>query len=235
MKKSNYDLSKIAFKGELKFLSNMFSSAISIPASEPFLTLSKQLGIESEVSCLYASSEHFYQASKSLDPAWKVLVLSTDDGEKVKFFARKHLGKKYKMREDWDEVRVPIMEIAVFLKFFQSKELQKKLLSINGDIIEHNCWNDTFWGVCDGVGENRLGEILMTTRDFFGRGEEIEAFTLMDNKEEGDLIICREDVDNISLDLDNLRAYLDKEVHPLDYKVYSHLVDSVEVLQRVFE
>lgn len=27
-----------------------------------------------------------------------------------------------------------------------------------------NHWHDTYWGVCDGAGENRLGKLLMQVR-----------------------------------------------------------------------
>lgn len=32
------------------------------------------------------------------------------------------------------------------------------------ELIEGNAWNDTFWGVCNGVGENWLGQLLMERR-----------------------------------------------------------------------
>ena len=32
-------------------------------------------------------------------------------------------------------------------------------------LIEGNTWGDTYWGVCDGVGENRLGKLLMEVRE----------------------------------------------------------------------
>lgn len=32
------------------------------------------------------------------------------------------------------------------------------------DIVEGNQWHDTFWGVCNGVGQNNLGQILMNVR-----------------------------------------------------------------------
>ena len=40
------------------------------------------------------------------------------------------------------------------------------LLLATGDakIVEGNTWGDVFWGVCNGVGENHLGEILMKVR-----------------------------------------------------------------------
>ena len=34
----------------------------------------------------------------------------------------------------------------------------------NEELIEENWWNDTFWGVCRGVGKNHLGQILMKIR-----------------------------------------------------------------------
>jgi hypothetical protein len=32
-------------------------------------------------------------------------------------------------------------------------------------LIEGNTWGDTFWGVCNGVGENNLGKTLMNVRE----------------------------------------------------------------------
>lgn len=34
----------------------------------------------------------------------------------------------------------------------------------NAELIEGNTWNDTFWGVCNGEGENNLGKLLMKVR-----------------------------------------------------------------------
>jgi predicted NAD-dependent protein-ADP-ribosyltransferase YbiA (DUF1768 family) len=40
------------------------------------------------------------------------------------------------------------------------------LLVATGDatIVEGNTWGDAYWGVCGGVGKNRLGELLMAKR-----------------------------------------------------------------------
>jgi hypothetical protein len=42
----------------------------------------------------------------------------------------------------------------------------KQLLLATGDkeLIEGNTWGDTFWGVCNGIGQNHLGKILMAKR-----------------------------------------------------------------------
>jgi predicted NAD-dependent protein-ADP-ribosyltransferase YbiA (DUF1768 family) len=34
-------------------------------------------------------------------------------------------------------------------------------------LIEGNYWKDTFWGICDGIGKNYLGKILMEVREEF--------------------------------------------------------------------
>jgi predicted NAD-dependent protein-ADP-ribosyltransferase YbiA (DUF1768 family) len=34
------------------------------------------------------------------------------------------------------------------------------------ELIEGNWWGDTYWGVCNGVGENHLGKLLMKIRDY---------------------------------------------------------------------
>jgi hypothetical protein len=48
---------------------------------------------------------------------------------------------------------------------FADKELRKKLLATGESYLEEtNTWRDTFWGVCNGVGENWLGKLLMEER-----------------------------------------------------------------------
>ena len=43
--------------------------------------------------------------------------------------------------------------------------LKKKLIATGKqEIVEGNYWGDTFWGVCKGKGDNRLGKILMKER-----------------------------------------------------------------------
>jgi predicted NAD-dependent protein-ADP-ribosyltransferase YbiA (DUF1768 family) len=49
---------------------------------------------------------------------------------------------------------------------FQNPELREKLLCTGKlELIEGNYWGDTYWGVCRGVGENRLGKLLMLVRE----------------------------------------------------------------------
>lgn len=48
---------------------------------------------------------------------------------------------------------------------FRDPYLQK-LLQDTGDaeLIEGNWWHDEFWGVCNGIGQNQSGKILMVIR-----------------------------------------------------------------------
>lgn len=51
-------------------------------------------------------------------------------------------------------------------KFLQNKEIKEKLLLTgNEELIEGNTWGDRIWGTVNGVGENRLGKILMQVRE----------------------------------------------------------------------
>jgi ribA/ribD-fused uncharacterized protein len=77
----------------------------------------------------------------------------------------KQLGRQVQLRPGWNEVRLGVMKELVFQKFFNNPELKARLLATGDEeLIEGNTWNDRFWGVCGGVGENHLGRILMRVR-----------------------------------------------------------------------
>jgi len=62
--------------------------------------------------------------------------------------------------------RINAMGKVIIAKFSQNKDLAKRLLETKGEIVEENTWNDTFWGVCNGVGENKLGIMLARVREY---------------------------------------------------------------------
>ena len=77
----------------------------------------------------------------------------------------KKAGREIICRSDWKEIKDSVMELALRIKF-QNKVLCEKLLNTgNSELVEGNWWGDTYWGVCEGKGENRLGKILMKIRD----------------------------------------------------------------------
>jgi predicted NAD-dependent protein-ADP-ribosyltransferase YbiA (DUF1768 family) len=70
------------------------------------------------------------------------------------------------LRPDWREVREEVMEVGLRQKFRQNPELLQKLLDTGDAYLEEgNTWNDRYWGVCRGVGQNKLGHLLMKLRE----------------------------------------------------------------------
>ncbi len=80
--------------------------------------------------------------------------------------AAKRHGRKVPLRADWETEKYNIMYALVHEKFFQNPALAEKLIATgDAELVEGNYWHDTVWGVCDGVGENHLGKILMRVRE----------------------------------------------------------------------
>ena len=62
-------------------------------------------------------------------------------------------------------MKIDIMRQVLKSKFTQNPELKAKLIATgDAELIEGNNWNDRFWGVCRGVGQNHLGKLLMEVR-----------------------------------------------------------------------
>lgn len=127
------------FADEYEFLSNMYQ----IPVTYLDVT--------------YNNSESAYQAQKN--PAERNKFVG------ITGYTAKKLGRKIIMKPDWDTIKLSIMRDIVTAKFSQNPELKEKLLATgNAVLIEGNHWHDTFWGICNGVGSNHLGKILMQAR-----------------------------------------------------------------------
>ena len=77
----------------------------------------------------------------------------------------KRLGKKVTLRTDWDSVKIPIMYELVDNKFKHFDLAEMLLATKNQHLVEGNWWGDTYWGVCKGVGQNKLGKMLMKLRE----------------------------------------------------------------------
>lgn len=109
---------------------------------------------------LYPTVEHAYQASKTLDPKVRDLIRRASSPLEAK-----KLGQGVSVRPDWPEVKLRIMKGLIREKF-ENPFLRPLLLSTeNSLLILNNKWNDRFWGVCRGIGENWLGKILMEERE----------------------------------------------------------------------
>jgi ribA/ribD-fused uncharacterized protein len=131
-----------SFSAEFRFLSNFFPCKVKFDG------------------VTYASVEHAYQASKTLDDQER------DQIKRASVRDAKRLGRKVKLRSDFDHQKLNIMEDLLRQKFAKDSEFAELLL-LTGDekLVEGNTWGDVFWGVCDGKGENHLGSLLMKIRD----------------------------------------------------------------------
>ncbi len=56
------------------------------------------------------------------------------------------------------------MELVLRQKFSHPGLLALLLATGDMELVEDNDWDDTYWGVCNGVGENNLGKLLMKIR-----------------------------------------------------------------------
>jgi ribA/ribD-fused uncharacterized protein len=78
----------------------------------------------------------------------------------------KRLGKKLVLRDGWEEMKIIVMTYLLLQKFKYGSELGEKLIDTEDQHIEEgNHWKDVFWGVCEGIGENHMGIILMQIRN----------------------------------------------------------------------
>jgi hypothetical protein len=109
---------------------------------------------------MYPSSEHAYQAAKVIDEKTRREV-----SQLIFPAAAKKVGKKLKLRPFWEEIKIGIMTDIIRIKFTQNEDCKIRLLATGDEeLVEHNTWRDTFWGVYFNKGENHLGKILMKVR-----------------------------------------------------------------------
>lgn len=129
------------FKGKYYFLSNFYSCPIEYN------------GIK------FLNSEAAFQAQKCPNRASEFSELTPNRA--------KLLGRRVKLREDWENNKISIMESILRIKFSDDKLKDKLIDTYPAELIEGNTWYDKFWGVDinTGIGENNLGKILMRIRE----------------------------------------------------------------------
>ncbi len=130
-----------SFQGEYRWLSNFWLVTVKYDGQ------------------YYDSVEHAYVAAKTTDPVIRRMIALTEKPGKVKRF-----GKTMHVRPDWESIKVEVMHDLLRQKFRYTR--LKGLLLATGfvELIEGNTWGDTFWGVCNGEGQNMLGKLLMDVR-----------------------------------------------------------------------
>lgn len=131
-----------SFHGEYAFLSNYYDSPIFYD------------GI------LYPSVEHAFQAAKTTVFIQRIIIANKKTPGQAKC-----AGRKVTLRDNWDDIKLYIMKELIILKFTNPKLKSALLNTKDAELIERNTWNDTYWGICNGIGENHLGKILMEVRE----------------------------------------------------------------------
>lgn len=107
----------------------------------------------------FPSVEHAYQAYKTLDESTRETIRKARSPHEAK-----KLGRCVQLRADWAEVRVQLMRSFLTQKF-ENPFLQHLLIETGeAQLVHKNSWNDKFWGVCRGSGENWLGRLIMELR-----------------------------------------------------------------------
>lgn len=128
------------FDDAYAFLSNFYSAPVTFEGTT------------------FPTVEHAFQAAKTLDKTERLKVLTMTPGQAKRF------GRHVQLRSDWESIKVDIMTQLVRQKFSHEPLCSKLLATGSEELVEGNWWHDTFWGVCNGVGENHLGQILMQIR-----------------------------------------------------------------------
>ena len=130
-----------SFSGEWRPLSNFWYSPV------------KYEGV------VYATNEHAFQAAKTLLLNERIRILGAVSPSEAK-----RLGRQVTLRDGWEAMKVHVM-LDLTRQKYADADLRKLLLATgDASLVEGNTWGDTYWGVCNGVGKNMLGRILMQVR-----------------------------------------------------------------------
>lgn len=152
------------FEGRYRFLSNFSPAEVEM------------------YGLIYTTTEHAFQAAKTLNKAARELIRQAPDPGSAKRMGSvrgmadlsRQLGRQVTLRPDWDQgFKQEAMFTLLTRKFAEGSDLAAQLLA-TGDayLVEGNHWHDVFWGSCDGTcrsrcgggGLNTLGKMLMLRR-----------------------------------------------------------------------
>lgn len=131
------------FRGRYAFLGNDWPSEVEFEGS------------------FYPTASHAIAAARTTDAAERRIIAA-----QVSPADARRRADAVQLRPDWDRVKFELMEQIVRDKFTRHSALREKLRRTGDAHLENgNADGDRVWGVSNGVGENRLGIILMKVRD----------------------------------------------------------------------
>lgn len=108
-------------------------------------------------------SEHYYHAQKFKCDDIRCVIQQAPTPDDAFRLSRQYGDE---VCAEWMDIRVDVMHFVVMKKFEQHDDLRKLLLATENRLIAECSPCDAFWGVNrDGIGENKLGHILMDVRE----------------------------------------------------------------------
>lgn len=115
----------------MPWIKNWFSNML--PLDTPF----EYQGI------LFSTVENFYVAMKTQ----KHEVELRKQIAAMPPHVAKRFGRQLQRRPDWEDIKLPVMEFALRIKFAPGTNWHKKLIATGDtEIVEYNNWVDKFWG-----------------------------------------------------------------------------------------
>ena len=127
-----------AFVGRWRFLSSVWPCAVPI------------------WGYTFLSAEAAYHAGKCPTISYRGKFVNLSGGEALK------LSRTLPMREDWEEVKLQVMEGVLTKKFTYNEHLRGLLVATHPrELVEDS---DEFWGMVNGKGSNYMGRLLMKIR-----------------------------------------------------------------------
>lgn len=121
----------------------------------------------------WRSVEHYYQAAKADNWADAESIRLTRSPDEAKDAGRA-LKRAGRQRIGWPSIKIAVMRRAYEHKFAPGTPEAAYLVSTAGhSLVEGNDWNDQFWGVFEGRGENWAGFCLMAQRSWLQAEKDI--------------------------------------------------------------
>ncbi|MEQ1561489.1 MAG: NADAR family protein [Nitrospira sp.] len=112
---------------------------------------------------IWPTSEYAYQASKFTDESVINQIKNAKSSHEAFNISR---NNEDKVKPNWSDIRVSVMEDIVRAKLDQHEYIKEKLLDTGSREIVENSPTDDFWGWgLNKDGQNQLGKIWMKLRD----------------------------------------------------------------------
>ena len=114
----------------------------------------------------FATSEHAYQAGKARKPEVRKWLMEAASPALLAMAA--HGLYVWDINSDWSKIKFDRMKRVLQAKFTQHEDLKQLLLSTGTARLVESATVDNavnrLWGEVNGVGKNKLGELLMEVR-----------------------------------------------------------------------